>query len=81
MSKSENSTTGRKELKLKKVCGETTILESSWKTIQSLGTIQTVTSRWDLVTIASISSHKTLSGLSGNVGDRLEVALVVMILL
>ena len=30
-------TTSQKELKLRKVCGETTTLENSWKTIQSRG--------------------------------------------
>ena len=77
----ENLTTGQKELKLKRVCGGTTTLESSWKTIQSPGGSQTETKIWANPTTASISiqnCQRQEHGLSGNALIGLEVVLVPM---
>ena len=77
-------TTGLKELKLLKVFGETTTLESSWKTIQNHGGDQMKTKTWETPTTASIffqHGKKQEIGMSGNVRDLPEVVLALMILL
>ena len=64
--------------------GETTTLESSWKTIQSHGTGQTGTRMLEKPTTASISTLMKwiqAHGKNGNVLDTIEDVLVPMILL